>query len=130
MDNISLKNHLLQLEEELLKPDVRTSPEELSKRLADDFFEFGSSGNIFYKQDCIGEGGIGVRNMTLHDFEIHPLSENVVLTTYRLFDETKMVHTLRSSIWKRVNDLWQMFFHQGTPSSRPYVPKEDTNYHG
>ncbi len=29
---------------------------ELDKLLADDFFEFGSSGNVWYKQDCMGEG--------------------------------------------------------------------------
>ncbi|EIJ83017.1 hypothetical protein MGA3_07325 [Bacillus methanolicus MGA3] len=38
--------------------------------------------------------------MTLFDFEIYPLSEDVVLTTYRVRDETRMKNTLRSSIWK------------------------------
>jgi hypothetical protein len=110
----SLKEHLRRLEERLLEPEIRTSPEEITKLLADDFFEFGSSGNIWYKKDCVGEGGVGILKMTLHDFEINPLSPDVVLTTYRVIDETRMQHTLRSSIWKFIDGRWQMFFHQGT----------------
>lgn len=52
--------------------------------------------------------------MTLTDFEIYPLSEDTVLTTYRVKDETRMLNTLRSSIWKFIEGRWQMFFHQGT----------------
>jgi hypothetical protein len=110
----SLKEHLCRLEERLLEPEIRTSPEEITKLLSDDFFEFGSSGNIWFKKDCVGEGGVGELKMTLHDFEINPLSPDVVLTTYRVIDETRMQHTLRSSIWKFIDGRWQMFFHQGT----------------
>ncbi|GIM47279.1 hypothetical protein DNHGIG_40930 [Collibacillus ludicampi] len=112
----SINEHLCQLEKRLLEPEIRTAPAELEKLLADDFFEFGSSGNIRYKKDCIGEGGLSVREMTLYDFDIHPLSEDVVLTTYRVMDETRMQYTLRSSIWKFRDGRWQMFFHQGTPT--------------
>lgn len=52
--------------------------------------------------------------MTLSNFEINPLSENVVLATYRVYDRTREHHTLRSSIWKLIDGKWQMFFHQGT----------------
>lgn len=34
---------------------------ELEKLSAPDFFEFGSSGNVFYREECVGEGGVGVR---------------------------------------------------------------------
>lgn len=110
----TLKAHLKALEESHLKPEVRTSSEKLDKLLADDFFEFGSSGKVTYKKDCLVEGGIGVRKLTLHDFEIYPLSSDVVLTTYRVRDETRKQDTLRSSIWKHIDGRWQMFFHQGT----------------
>jgi hypothetical protein len=110
----SLKAHVQQLEEKLLKSEIRTSPEELSLLLKDDFFEFGSSGRIWTKSDCIGEEGIGAVNMILSDFDMHQLSEDTVLTTYRIFDEGREEHTLRSSIWKYTNGRWQMFFHQGT----------------
>lgn len=79
-----LKEHLYQLEERLLQPKVRTYLEEITKLLAEDFFEFGSSGTVWYKKDCVGSEGLSVRKMTLHDFAIHDLAPDVVLTTYRI----------------------------------------------
>jgi hypothetical protein len=115
MENLSaLKKHLLELEQQLIEPTTRTTPAELDKLLADDFFEFGSSGSVWYKKDCVGGSGLTVRKMTLSNFEIYPLSEEVVLATYRLKDETRMQNTLRSSLWKFKDGRWQMFFHQGT----------------
>ncbi|AGK54310.1 nuclear transport factor 2 family protein [Bacillus sp. 1NLA3E] len=115
MENQSvLKKHLRELEQKLLEPETRTTPAELDKLLADDFFEFGSSGNVWYKKDSVGKGGLSVREMTLTDFEIYPLSEDTVLATFRVKDETRMQNTLRSSIWKFIDGRWQMFFHQGT----------------
>ncbi|MEI5906011.1 DUF4440 domain-containing protein [Bacillus spongiae] len=115
MDDITtLRNHLLELEQELLQPNTRTTPAKLDSLLADNFFEFGSSGNIWYKQDSAGGEGLSVRDMTLSHFEIFPLAEDAVLATYRIQDKTRMVNTLRSSIWKLIDGKWQMFFHQGT----------------
>ncbi|WP_088068992.1 nuclear transport factor 2 family protein [Gottfriedia luciferensis] len=112
---ISLKEHLLMLEEKLLKPEIRTSQDELKKLLADEFFEFGSSGRVLYKDEQL-ENGIGIVKMTLTNFELHPLSEEIVLVTYRIFNEIKEQHTLRSSIWKYKDGGWKMYFHQGTPT--------------
>jgi hypothetical protein len=112
---VSLKEHLLQLEEKLLKPEIRTSSEEISKLLTDDFFEFGSSGNVWLKSDCVGPGGLGIVDTKLQDFNINLLSDDVVLTTYRIIDGASGQQTLRSSIWKHQDGRWQMFFHQGTP---------------
>lgn len=114
--DISLKEHLFQLECMLLKPEVRTSSEEISKLLSDDFFEFGSSGRVWFRHDYDGPNGLGVVTMKLQDFEIYPLSKDVVLATYCIINETNHQQTLRSSIWKYQNGRWQMFFHQGTPA--------------
>lgn len=118
MENRSfLKEHILQLEEMLLKPEIRTSKEELMKLLADDFFEIGSSGKVLYQNERIGEEGIGVVRMKLSDFDIHPLSDEIVLTTYRIFNEENNKFSLRSSIWKWKEGSWKMHFHQGTITS-------------
>mgnify|MGYP003550372996 CR=1 FL=1 len=61
--------------------------DELSKLLADTFFEFGSSGKVLYKDEDISEMTLGEVRMTLSNFEIHPLSEEIVLTTYRVYNE-------------------------------------------
>ena len=114
MNKKQLENHLLELEETLLKHEIRTSPEKMTKLLADDFFEFGSSGNIWYKEDQLnGDDGMKLE-MIIDNFEIHSLAENVALTTYRILDSTRNRLTLRSSIWKNRDGKWQMFFHQGT----------------
>lgn len=113
VDNL-LKDHIRQLEEKLLSPEVRSSRIELKKLLAEGFFEFGSSGKVLYKDDDIEEGGIGIVKMTLSDFELHPLSESVVLATYRIFNEVSKQHSIRSSIWKLNEGKWKMVFHQGT----------------
>jgi hypothetical protein len=49
---------------------------------------------------------------------LHTLAPDVVLATYRVVDETRKQHTLRSSIWKLKDGRWQMVFHQGTPTKR------------
>lgn len=114
MNDVNLKQHLFKLETNLLNPEIRQSANELNKFLADDFFEFGSSGNIWYKSDSVNGRGISIRKMTLSNFEIHPLSSESVLTTYRVNDETRKQLTLRSSIWKKLDGDWKMYFHQGT----------------
>lgn len=115
MQNMSsLAEHIRELEEQLLSPEIRTNDAELDRLLADDFFEYGSSGSVCYKKDCVVEGGIGVRELFLSNFQIHPLAEDAVLATYRIEDRTRLQHTLRSSIWRYRNGRWQMFFHQGT----------------
>ncbi|WP_226671598.1 DUF4440 domain-containing protein [Metabacillus litoralis] len=119
-NKIELREHLFQLEKNLLKPEIRTSQNELANILADQFFEFGSSGKVLYKDGNIGEEGIGIVNMKLSDFEIHPLSDEIVLATYRVFNEDTKQHSLRSSIWKSINDKWQMVFHQGTKTNSPF----------
>lgn len=113
----SLKEHILYLEEKLLKPEIRNSKTELQNLLAKNFFEFGSSGNILYKEKAIGEEGIAVVKMTLSNFEIHPLSEEIALATYRIYNEENKQHSLRSSIWKLSEGKWKMVFHQGTKTS-------------
>ncbi len=110
----SLKELLFQLEEKLLKPEIRTSKDELTNLLAVSFFEFGSSGKVMYKNESIGEMSLGIVRMKMSDFEIHPLSEGIVLTTYRIYNEINKQYSLRSSIWKLNDGRWKMHFHQGT----------------
>lgn len=110
----ALKRHLFQLENKLLLPEIRTSKEEVMNLLSDNFFEFGSSGKVLYKDEDISEATLGIVKMTMSDFEIHSLSEEIVLATYRIYNELNNQHSLRSSIWKVVDGQWKMHFHQGT----------------
>jgi hypothetical protein len=114
-----LKEHIRHLEGNLLKPEVRSSRTELKKLLADEFFEFGSSGKILYRGEEIAADGIGIVRMIMSDFELHPLSESIVLATYRIFNEESKQHSLRSSIWKLNEGRCKMVFHQGTKTDLP-----------
>ena len=114
MDHTYLKEHLQQLEQDLLKTEIRQSKERLSEYLSPSFFEIGSSGKTLYKERGIATEGLRVVKMGLSNFEIYPLSENIVLATYKIFDEISKQTSLRSSIWKRENGKWKMQFHQGT----------------
>jgi hypothetical protein len=110
----SLAEYLHKQEEGLLQPEIRSSPKKLDKLLSDEFIEFGSSGHIWCKSDCIGEEGIREVKLAISNFKIRQLSENVVLTTYQTFNKESLELTLRSSIWIFKNKNWQMSFHQGT----------------
>ncbi|WP_335871733.1 nuclear transport factor 2 family protein [Bacillus sp. 2205SS5-2] len=110
----SLKEQLRRLEEKLLQPEVRSSQLELQKLLAPNFFEIGSSGKVLYQNEPISKAGIPTVDMSLSEFTIHPMSEEIVLATYKVYNATKHQHTLRSSLWKKVQNQWKMVFHQGT----------------
>lgn len=114
----TLKNHIQQLEEHLIRPDHRVHPEAISPLLGDAFVEFGSSGHVWYKEDCVRSDGMTPRELALSDFQLRSLSETVVLATYLITDTTRQQKTLRSSIWTYMDmeGRWQMVFHQGTPT--------------
>ena len=109
----NLKEQLKALEEGHINLEVRKSREALDRILADDFFEIGSSGYMFNKKECL-DSGVVLTEMTLHNYEIYPLAADVVLATYFIVDKTRNRNTLRSSIWKRFDGRWQLYFHQGT----------------
>lgn len=123
-DGKSIRQRLYRLEERLLQPDVRHSPSELKKLLADDFVQFGSCGRAYNKQSIIEELGkeSNVR-ISISDFKAISLAPDTALVTYRaVFSnqyEKSEKHSLRSSIWKLTGDSWQLIFHQGTLTSAP-----------
>lgn len=111
-----LKELIYQLECSHLKPSVRTSQKELSNILADDYFEFGSSGNAYKREDYSGEAPLTPERLLISDFEMNQLSKDAVMTTYKINNETRKQKSLRSSVWRFRNGKWQLFFHQGTKS--------------
>lgn len=114
MNGMEIKQVVYELERRLLDSEVRTNPEVLSNLLADDFVEFGSSGKVWVKADCLRDGGIGEVKMSIRNFQISPLAPDVVLVTYQALNEENRQRTLRSSIWTYRNNRWQLTFHQGT----------------
>ena len=111
----SLAQHLRELEESLLQPDVRKS-EELVTLLADEFVEFGSSGRVFTKQDLVELLQAETASVqTTSRFKVQLLAPKVALLTYVIRREaTPPVWTLRSSVWQLREGGWRMVFHQAT----------------
>ncbi|MBU6321064.1 MAG: DUF4440 domain-containing protein [Patescibacteria group bacterium] len=111
-----LGRQFYELETMLLQPEVRSS----RLPLADDFMEFGSSDSVYRKLDTLESLTTTTDKVVyeISDFEARELSDDCVLTTFktkRTINDTDVVNSLRSSIWKRTNGGWQMYFHQGTP---------------
>ena len=116
-----MKEVFRDLEERLLRPEVRRSPIEAGRLLTADFVEFGSSGVVYDRQQVIDAlARERPTDMSATDFSVHQLCDGVVLVTYRSTrrdpDSGEEWHALRSSIWRRVDGHWRIMFHQGTPT--------------
>ncbi|MFC4173522.1 DUF4440 domain-containing protein [Microvirga sp. GCM10011540] len=119
MDDIT---HFYELETSLLRPEVRASRDALSKLLANDFVEFGSSGRVYDRDQVIEglnqESSYPAPGRMTYEFSVRRLSEVVALVTYRVsrrMPDGEEFQTRRSSIWQLIGGRWQMVFHQGTP---------------
>jgi hypothetical protein len=112
---------LKRLEEELLRPEVRCSPERMGALLADDFVEFGSSGRMYSKADILVTAAQPFDGrLSLLEFTAKALSPSVALVTYRSIRRDangSARQALRSSIWRRTEKGWRLVFHQGTPTA-------------
>src|SRR5690349_13549872 len=115
----ALADRIRTLEERLLQPDVRKSPQELDRLLAHDFVEFASDGRPYDKRQVIEAlQHEGAFRRSLIDFRLRLLANHVALATFRAIREDtlsgEIVSSLRSSIWRRGTNEWQVVFHQGT----------------
>jgi hypothetical protein len=130
-EDAALRDEIGRLEERLLDPRVRASRAALEALLADDFVEVGSSGRIFDRAAVVGSlaGESGVA-FALSDLRVRRVAEGVALATYRtsarIAPGGEVRHSLRSSLWVRRAERWQMVFHQGTPTATDARPKEQT----
>ncbi|WP_128431164.1 DUF4440 domain-containing protein [Streptomyces cyaneus] len=106
----------------LLRPEVRSSPELLEKLLHPEFREFGASGRYWDRTSIIESllAGVapGPRPVVVSRMEGVQLAPDVVHLTFDTENNGRRVH--RSSLWRRTDDGWQMYFHQGTP----FTPEE------
>lgn len=110
------------LEEKLLQPEFRRNRESVSSLLADEFREIGSSGRLYNKQQALDLlAGEPPSRVELADFQCAPLTPDIVLVNFRTTrpdgPPTPNAACLRTSIWVRREERWQLIFHQGTPAT-------------
>ena len=115
-----LHKTIYELETSLHRQEVRSSFEQLNNLLSADFKEFGSSGSAYTKQNILERLPTNTDKIiyVVSDFEIKSLSEDLVMANFktdRVINDTEKVSSLRTSLWRKENDRWRMFFHQGTP---------------
>jgi hypothetical protein len=117
-----IESQLRRLETDLLRPEVRRSPQVLLSLLAEEFCEFGSSGRIYTRQEIIDylQTELPIR-FSVADFSVATVTEGVALVRYqavRYKEPSKPdAKSLRSSLWVLRDGRWQMIFHQGTKIS-------------
>lgn len=105
---------LFELEKQLHLPKTRSDKQELMKLLAPDFFEFGSSGKKWSREDIVERLPFERDQYQIQssDYKATFLAAGVVLVTY--ISKRNEESYLRSSIWREIDNNWQMVFHQGT----------------
>ena len=112
--DMDLSQTLLQLEQRLLSEVTRSDADEISRLIADDFFEFGASGSIWTKAEVVEQlPQQSFTQRTISEFAVKRLSEHAALVTYHCHNNSS-ADSLRSSIWHKQGEKWQMVFHQGT----------------
>ena len=112
----SFELEIHELELALLRPEVRKAGR-AEQLLADDFFEFGSSGHVFNKAEVLTSLKTDpTAPRSVDDMRVRRLAPDAVLVTYRAYyNEQPSAESLRSSVWMHKDGRWQMVFHQGTP---------------
>lgn len=113
-----IHNIIKELEYSLLTPEVRGSREMLDVLLADDFIEFGSSGNRYTKADILERLPSTVNHPVykVTDFAVQTPSEDVAIATFtteKIVEGEAAVISKRTSHWRKTEHGWQMFFHEG-----------------
>ena len=117
----SLINELKLLEESLLQPEVRCDHVKLNKLLHPLFFEVGKSGKQYTREHVIEHLLTAPNEAVVEatDYSISIMTKDCALLTYQSshrVDGSPLVQLVhRSSLWVKVSEQWQLFYHQGTP---------------
>jgi len=125
MNHTALLEELRNLEMEMHLDATRRSRERMLALLHPGFVEFGRSGRRYSLDEILEEIASNSGNefpvIQSSGFELVLLAEGVALLTYVSAHEdangNTHRHSLRSSIWVRTDQGWQVRFHQGTPTS-------------
>jgi hypothetical protein len=112
------------LEVELHHPGVRLDEARPHALLHVDFQEVGRSGRAYDRATLVrflaeqGSNGAYPEAVVSDQFAVRPLGPASALLTYRSAHRqpggSLARHTLRSSVWVREGDAWQLLYHQGT----------------
>ncbi|MGT2463473.1 RNase H family protein [Sinomonas atrocyanea] len=104
---------VVELEQELLDPDVRGDYGQLAFLLHPDYREIGASGHLWGREELIEELVAAPESHVRFELvDAVPLGSDLVQVVYRTVNGTGSA--LRSSLWQRTDGRWRLRFHQGT----------------
>ncbi|MFI1678325.1 DUF4440 domain-containing protein [Streptomyces sp. NPDC020607] len=103
----------------LLDPDVRVSPQLFGALLHPEFTEFGASGTRWDRTSIVrvltAAKDPGAAPVTTSRMRGVQLADDLVHLTFDTDSGGRRAH--RSSLWRRTDSGWQLWFHQATPFS-------------
>ncbi|SDD56762.1 MULTISPECIES: DUF4440 domain-containing protein [Kordiimonas] len=116
----TLMRQMRLLEEALADAEVRASRDAMASLLSDGFREFGASGRVFGKEEILEllAKEPGGDSYLVEELNVTRLGPETALVTYRIPPRmvagSERAASLRSSIWRMEEGVWQLLFHQGT----------------
>ncbi|MDN2709585.1 nuclear transport factor 2 family protein [Janthinobacterium sp. SUN118] len=115
-----LAAQLLALETALQSQAVRADSARLAALLAEEFVEFGSSGNRWTRAATLADlPEEQFCQRSISQFQARWLADDAAFVTYHCLRHASAAlpagASWRSSLWKWRDGRWQMAFHQGTP---------------
>lgn len=115
--NNNMENLILGYEKDFFDVEFCKNKNNLEYRLAKGFIEFGSSGRINDRDSIIYylSNLTDNREIDILDFKLSVLSDTIIMANYRSLIKENNSYALRTSIWKKEEDQWKIYFHQGTP---------------
>lgn len=118
-DRIPAVEAAIEAELRLLDPDVRVSPELFGALLHPEFTEFGASGTRWDRASIVrvltASKDPGAAPLTTSGMRGVQLADDLVHLTFDTAGGGRRAH--RSSLWRRTDNGWQLWFHQATPFS-------------
>jgi hypothetical protein len=117
MDDIE---RAIEAELSLLRPEVRSAAETVDELLDPDFTEVGASGRLWDRQAIVAALASGeiTDPEAIEATEVAgvQLGKDLVHVTY-VSRRVGGSPVRRSSIWRRTDGRWRLYYHQGTPTS-------------
>ena len=110
---------VVEAELSLLRPDVRSSAQAVEALLDPDFVEVGASGRRWDRPSMVA--ALGSSEITdpepIQATEVAgvQLADDLVHVTY-VSRRTGGTPVRRSSLWRRTDGTWRLYYHQGTPA--------------
>lgn len=103
-------------EESFFSKEFCENEEKLRERIHPDYLEYGLSGKVYrFEEELNYLMNLDKdRPLSITKYTQEYLSDDVILVHYESCEQDTGNCALRTSIWKKVGDHWQIYFHQGS----------------